>query len=138
MFRGSSSKLRLDGYSLTEILVVIAIIGILILIALPDQTSTIAKAKAIEAKTQLQHLHSLQKMHFYENSRYSSTLEEIGFEQAELVTNGGNANYLIEIISSDQTSFVAHAIAVTDYDGDGEFNVWEVNEKKEIVEIQKD
>lgn len=135
---GQIKSKRLGGYSLTEILVVIAIIGILILIALPDQTSTIAKAKAIEAKTQLQHVHTLQKMHNYEKSRYSSNLDELGFKQTALVTEGGNANYRIEILSADQNSFVARAVAVTDYDGDGEYNIWEINEKKELIEQQPD
>lgn len=129
---------KLPGYNLTEILVVIAIIGILILIALPDQTATISKAKAIEAKAQLQHLHSLEKMYFYERSKYSNSLIEIGFEQAKLITDDGNANYTIEIVSADHNGFLARATAVVDFDGDGEINVWEVDQDKNIVEVQKD
>ena len=131
-------KRRLDGYNLVEILVVLAIIGILILVALPNHTSTIAKAKAVEAKTQLQHLHSLQTMYFYEHSRYSESFNDLGFEQAALVSEGGNANYEVEIVESSNNQFRALATAVVDFDGDGEFNVWEIDQEKKLVEIAKD
>ena len=47
------------GFSLTELLVVIVIIGVLVLLALPRFTSVIDKTKTTEAKLQLKHLHTL-------------------------------------------------------------------------------
>ena len=129
---------KVQGYNLTEILIVIAIIGILIMLALPDQTSTISKAKALEAKTQLNHLLSLQKVHFYEKSRYSENLEEIGFDQQKLATEGGQANYLIAIEEANGSYFRATATAVADFDGDGTFNVWEIDSNSELIEKEKD
>ena len=40
------------------------------------------------------------KSNFYTYSRYSSSLEELGFEQSPLVTDGGSANYQIEIVEN--------------------------------------
>lgn len=51
-------------------------------------------------------------------------MEEVGFEHARLVTEGGNANYRIEIVSADERGFRATATAVVDFDGDGVYNVW--------------
>ena len=126
------------GYNLVEILVVLAIIGILILIALPNHTSTISKAKAVEAKTQLQHLHSLQKMFFYEKSKYSDDLKSIGFDHPLLVTEGGNANYMINITEVSSNHFKAEAVSIVDFDGDGQFNIWEIDQEKNLIEKVSD
>lgn len=131
-------RARLRAFSLAELLVVLVIIGILVLIALPNLMPLIAKAKSTEAQQQLNFLHSLQKSHFYTYSRYSSSLEELGFEQSRLTTEGGNANYLIEIVEASEQGFRATATAVVDFDGDGTYNVWEVNHEKELRETVKD
>ena len=83
-------------------------------------------------------LHTLQRSNFYTYSRYSSSLEELGFEQQKLVTDGGQANYLIEVLEASEHGFRATATAVVDFDGDGIYNVWEINQDKELKEIVKD
>lgn len=128
----------LRAFSLPELLVVIVIIGILVLIALPNLMPLISKAKSIEAQQQLIFLHSLQKTHFYTYSKYSNSIDELGFEQQPLVTNGGNANYQIEIIEATDGTFRATATSVVDFDQDGIFNVWEIDQNKHLVEITKD
>ena len=117
-------KRTLRAFSLTELLVVLVIIGILVLIALPNLMPLISRAKATEAQQQLVFLHSLEQSYFYTHSRYSSDLDELGFEQAKLVTDDGNANYRIEIIEATETGFKAQAVSVVDFDKDGEFNTW--------------
>lgn len=98
----------------------------------------ISKAKSTEAQQQLIFLHTLQKNNFYTYSRYSESLDELNFEQQKTVKNGGNANYQIEIIEADAKSFRATATAVVDFNGDGTYNVWEINQDKELKEIVKD
>lgn len=129
---------RYKAFSLSELLVVLVIIGILVLIALPNLMPLISKAKSTEAQQQLTYLHSLQKSHFYTYSRYSASLEELGFEQSKLVTDGGTANYLIEIVEATEQGFRATATAVVDFDGDGTYNIWEINQDKELRETLKD
>ena len=129
---------RLNAFSLPELLVVLVIIGILVLIALPNLMPLISKAKSTEAQQQLVFLHSLQKSNFYTYSKYSESLEDLGFEQQKLVTDGGQTNYKIEIVEATATTFKATATAVVDFDGDGEFNVWEINQDKELKETTKD
>ncbi len=133
-----SFKRSLSAFSLPELLVVIVIIGILVLIALPNLMPLISRAKSIEAQQQLIFLHSLQKTHFYTYSKYSPSLDKLGFEQQPLVTDGGNANYLIEIIEANDATFRATATSVVDFDQDGIFNVWEIDQNKNLVEITKD
>ena len=135
-----SFKKKLDAYTLTEILVVLVIIGILVLLALPNLMPLITKAKSTEAKSQLEHLHTMQRNYFYERSAYATDLNEIGFVQEDLSTGGkdGRANYKIEIAEASSTSFLGRATAVVDFDGDGIFNVWEIDQNKNLREVTAD
>jgi len=87
---------------------------------------------------QLKHILSLEKNYFYINSKYTSNIEDIDFEQSKLVTQDGKANYKIEIVEATNKSFIAKATSVTDFDQDGQLNVWQVNQDEEIKEITKD
>ncbi|CCZ08360.1 MULTISPECIES: type IV pilin protein [Culturomica] len=132
------AKSELKAFSLPELLVVLVIIGILVLIALPNLMPLISKAKSTEAQQQLVFLHTLEKTHFYMHSRYSASLEELGFEQQKLVTDGGSANYRIEVTEASEKGFKAKATAVVDFDGDGTYNVWEIDQDKNLKEVTKD
>ncbi len=138
IFFNMNKRHSLPAFSLTELLVVLVIIGILVLLALPNLMPLISKAKSTEAQIQLGYLHTLQKSHFYMHSKYSENLDEIGFEQEKMVADGGLANYNIEITEASTVSFKAVATAVVDFDGDGVFNVWEIDQDKKLKELTKD
>ena len=131
---------KIKAFTLTEVLVVLVIIGILVLLALPNLMPLITKAKSTEAKVQLEHLHTLERAHFYERSRYSSDLNSLGFIQEKLVTEAenGQANYRIEVVASTPTAFTARATAVVDFDADGTFNIWEIDQDKNLREVVQD
>lgn len=137
IYRSLYSK-KVSAFSLPEMLVVLVIIGILVLIALPNLMPLISKAKSTEAQQQLNFLYTLQRTHFYTYSRYSESLPELGFEQQKLVSDGGGANYRIEIKEATEKGFRATATAVVDFNGNGTFNVWEINQDKELKETEKD
>lgn len=40
------------------------------------------------------------------------------------MTDGGNANYRIEVVEAGENGFKAQAVSVVDFDKDGVFNVW--------------
>jgi type IV pilus assembly protein PilE len=125
---------RQSGFSLTELMVVLVIIGVLVLLALPKLLPLVTKAKTTEAKLQLKHVFTLEQSYKYEHDRYSTMLSEIGFEQTKLITEGGQARYKIEVLSADEASFLAQATSVVDFDNDGTFNVWTVDQTGAIKE----
>jgi len=129
---------KIPAFTLTEVLVVLIIIGILILLALPNLMPLITKAKSTEAKIQLTHVYTLEKNFFFEKSKYTTELSDISFEQQSLSSNGGQANYRIEIIETTTNGFRARATAVVDFDGDGTFNVWEIDQNKNLTETIPD
>ncbi len=128
----------LAAYSMTEILIVLCIIGILILMVLPDQTAVIGQAKAIEAQSMLNQVHALEKSYFYRFSRYTSDFDELGFTQESTIDQGGQAVYNIQIVEASTNSFKARAVALSDFDGDGVYNTWEIDHNKNLQEVTKD
>lgn len=128
----------LNAYSLQEILVVLCIIGILIYIVTPNQTSIVTSAKSLEAQNMLSMIHGLEKSYFYRYSKYTQDFEDLGFEQSLTIDKGGQAVYKIEIIESSLNSFKATATSLQDFDGDGVFNTWQIDQNRVLKEIIKD
>ncbi|WP_299884427.1 type IV pilin protein [uncultured Lacinutrix sp.] len=129
---------KIPAYNLQEILIVLVIIGILLLIAYPKLMPLIAKTKSVEAQTQLKHLHNSQTTYYYMYSKYAIDFNDIDFEAPKTVNNNGTANYTYEILSATNSTFKAKATAITDFDGDGIFNIWEIDENGVPKQIVKD
>jgi len=134
----NTNKYRVNAFTLFEILITFALIGIMFMLVLPNQASNVAKAKALEAQSMLNHVYMLEKNHFYMYSKYSSNLEDVGFEQALLVTEGGSANYKIVVENASTSSFTLKAESVVDFDADGQLNVWQIDQNKILKETVKD
>lgn len=130
--------MKVKAFTLPELLIVLVIIGILVLLALPRLMPLISRTKATEAQLQLKHLQTLEKSYFYLHSRYSDDFAAVGFEHEVLVTDGGAANYRVEISDVGFDGFLATATAVVDFDGDGQFNVWEIDQDNHLVEKTPD
>lgn len=123
-----------EGFSLTELMVVLVIVGVLVLLALPRLMPVVTKAKATEAKLQLKQLYTMEQSFKFEHDHYSQNLSEIGFEQEKLVAEGGQARYKIEVTSADEKTFSALATSTVDFNGNGVFNVWSVDQTGAIKE----
>lgn len=132
------SQHKLKALTLIELLVVLAIIGILVLMALPNLMPMISKAKSAEAQSNLGHIYTLEQSYRYLHSKYGSDLKDIGYEANKLSTEGGNANYRYEIVSAANSAFIARATAIVDFDGDGTMNVWEIDQDNTLKEVTPD
>ncbi|MEX0289619.1 MAG: type IV pilin-like G/H family protein [Flavobacteriaceae bacterium] len=131
-------KKKIPALNLQETLIVLAIIGILLLLALPNLMPLISKAKSIEAQTQLKAIYNAQTTHRYMHSKFTNELSQLDFEAPKTVKENGTANYRYEILSASDAQFKARAEAVTDFDGDGILNVWEIDEQGNPKQIVKD
>ncbi len=115
------------GFSLPELLVVLVIIGVLVMIAIPIYNNIATRAKMTEAKIMLNQVHSLQQAYYLEFDYYSDNLQRIGFEQNNLITEGGRARYVIEIEVADHLDYMATATSIVDFNNNGRFNVWKIS-----------
>lgn len=129
---------KIPSFNLQEMLVVLAIIGILLLLALPNLMPLISKAKSIEAQTQLKYLYNAQKQYHFMYSKYSNEFSELDFEAPKTVKENGTANYTYEILSVSNSDFKVRATAITDFDGDGVFNVWEIDQEGNATQVVND
>ena len=80
--KGEHMKMKLlkseQGFSLVELMVVVAIIGILATIGIPQYQKFMAKARQAEAKTHLNAIFQGEASHFTEYNTYSGNLQAIG------------------------------------------------------------
>ena len=129
---------KLPAFTLTELMMVLVIIGILILLALPNLQGLFGQAYSLEAKKQLKYIQTLQKAFYQTNFRYTSSLQELRFESPALKSEGGDALYVYEVVNASKDNFLARATASEDFDGDGQFNVWEVDKTGSLKETVLD
>src|SRR5438045_2363834 len=78
-FIGGNMKNLKSGFSLVELMIVVAIIGILATIAVPNFTKFQAKAKQTNAKTELAGIYTAEKSFYSEYSSYNANLNHIGY-----------------------------------------------------------
>jgi type IV pilus assembly protein PilE len=85
-----------NGYSLTELIVVLVIIGVLVLLSLPKLLPIVTKTKTTEAKVMLKQVYTLEQSYKFEHDRYSNVLNEIGCEQDKLVSQGSEVRNKVD------------------------------------------
>lgn len=130
--------MKFKAFTLVELLVVLVIIGILMLITLPNLMPLISKTHSLEAQQTLTTIHKLQRSHYQMHVKYSNDLQELGYEMETTIPEGGNAKYDIQLLEVSPTSFTAKAIAVVDFDQDGVFNEWAIDQSGQLKELVKD
>lgn len=132
------TKQRLKAFTLTELMTVLVIIGILMLVALPIFDDLFGDAYSIEAQNQLKFLQSRQQTFYQKKFMYSRDTRAIGFTAPKTLHESGDARYDYEIIQASKTGFTARATAIADFDNDGNINVWEINQDGILTEIIPD
>jgi type IV pilus assembly protein PilA len=78
---------RQDGFTLVELMVVVAIIGLLSAVAVPNFKKYQAKAKISEAKLQLSAIYTAQSAFFSDFNMYAGCLRYMGFDPEREITN---------------------------------------------------
>lgn len=82
--------LNTKGFTLIELMVVVAILGILASFGIPQVQKQMAKARQVEAKTNLAAIYTAEKAFFVEYNSYSDKLAPVGYApEGELRYNTG-------------------------------------------------
>lgn len=101
------SPQRQRGFTLTEMMIVIAIIGIISAFAYPSYVEQVRKSKRSDAKIALQQIAQRQESHFIKNYSYASTLTAMGYA-ADTIPSPEN-DYQITIDSASATAYTLKA-----------------------------
>lgn len=116
------------GFTLTELMIVIVIIGILSVVAIPKFMGTTTRAKLVESGPILMQIHSLQEAYFQEMDRYAADLKELDFTDPE-------SKYFNYTLTGDSLSYLAKAVVKKSLkDGQGnelKDEYLTINQKKE-------
>jgi type IV pilus assembly protein PilA len=91
-------KRLIKGFTLIELMIVVAIIGILAAIAIPNFIKFQARSKQSEAKANLKAMYTAEKAYFQEKDTYSALVGTIGFapergNRYSYVLAGASATY---------------------------------------------
>lgn len=153
-----------SGFTLIELMIVVAIIAFLSIVAVPNFFKFLAKAKRSEAYMNLSAIHTAQKVYWAEHGHYSDELSGVngigwqpegykggGAQEKYYYTYGFGSgsegrNYFtgkletshthMGMTKADKTGFVAAAAG--DIDGDGKPDILVIDERGDIQIIQDD
>ena len=73
------NKRTLQGFTLIELMITVAILGIISAIAVPSYMTYVKKSKRTEAKTEMLRIAQLQESYYIQNLTYSQELTGLGF-----------------------------------------------------------
>ena len=146
------------GFTLIELMIVVAIIGILAAIAIPNFLKFQAKSKQSEAKTNLKGIYTAETGYFGENNKYDNfggvNWEPVGTSRYQFVlanslvgavdnTHRGSMSVTGTLVwtgsgnpAFDNNSFTAGAAGNVDNDTD--LDCWTINDTNIMVNSQND
>lgn len=151
------------GFTLIELMVVVAIIAILTMLAVPTFTIFIAKAKRTEAYTNLHALYAAEKAYWAEHGSYTAQLsgpDGLGWQPAGYHGGGAGENFYytyglrgVEGVNyftgklgapvsalgagyADRDSFIL--VAAADIDNDGVLDIVTIDQDNNIKIVQND
>ncbi|NBC14881.1 MAG: prepilin-type N-terminal cleavage/methylation domain-containing protein [Gammaproteobacteria bacterium] len=100
-----------DGFSVIEVMVVVAIVAILTTIAIPSYQAQILKTRRTEAQSLLLDIASRQELYYADNKTFTTDMTELGFSADPVLSE--NEYYQADAVAGDtgdiSTSFVGTA-----------------------------
>ncbi|MCX5687435.1 MAG: prepilin-type N-terminal cleavage/methylation domain-containing protein [Candidatus Omnitrophica bacterium] len=101
------------GFTLTELLIVVIIIGILIALALPMLVKTMEKAKLKEVLSSLNFIRTGEKAYFLEHNQYTLNISDLNIDDPNtLNSNNRYFSYDITSVTASPHNFTARAMRI--------------------------
>jgi type IV pilus assembly protein PilE len=97
------------GFTLVELLITVAIVGILAGVAYPSYTDYVTRSNRSEAQRELMRFANLQEQVFVDSRSYASDMKGLG--ESTVKINTASKNYRIMVSAQTTTSFTLKAVA---------------------------
>lgn len=105
------SKHKLLGITLIELMITVAIIGILASIAYPSYTDFVVRSNRSEAQRELVRIANLQEQFYVDNRTYTNDMTVLGESDDPFITDSGD--YSIDVLENNvKNSFTLQATAL--------------------------
>ena len=117
-----STRKRLHGFSLMEVMIVVVIIGILAALAYPNLEKYLKRARQSEAKTNLSAIYTSQKIYFTLHQSYAEDIKKLDLSFAQ-----GLYKFTMEASTS---TFKAQAEG--NIDDDAALDTWTIDQDKNL------
>lgn len=152
-----------NGFTLIELMVVVAIIAVLTMLAVPSFTTFIAKAKRTEAYTNLHALYAAQKAYWAEHGTYTTQLagsDGLGWKPTGYRGGGAQEKFYYtygtpgsegvhyftgKLLAPSSALSAGHAnkdsflmVAAGDIDGDGNLDILTIDQDNNVTIVQND
>ena len=116
-----STRKRIHGFSLMEVMIVVVIIGILAALAYPKLEKYLKRARQTEAKTNLSAIYTAQKIYFTLHQSYAEDINELDLSLAQ-------GFYKYTIPEASTSTFKAQAEG--NIDDDDALDIWTIDQNK--------
>lgn len=111
------ARRRMNGFTLIELMIAVAVVGILLAVALPSFMDSIRKGRRSEAFAALSAIQQAQERWRSNRAAYTTTLADLGVTSA-VSTPGGY--YTLSIASASATGYVLTAVGSGSQLSDGQ------------------
>jgi prepilin-type N-terminal cleavage/methylation domain-containing protein len=122
--------MKKDGFTLIELLITIAVMGIIVMIALPQYSKYVAKSRQQDAKAQLMAVRQAQEIYRVQYGAYTTATANLSGWKS---TSG---RYAFAVTAAASTTFSASATG--NIDGDATNDVWTIDQDGNLLNTSND
>jgi len=120
--------MKAAGFTLMELMITVAIIGILAAITIPSYTEYVKKTKRSDAKVELMKIAQMQESYFVQNMSYAMNLSQLGFATNTIASENNEYTVSIGDITPGACTGTSAGTACTAYRVDAVPSAGQVND----------
>jgi type IV pilus assembly protein PilE len=103
---------KTQGFTITELMITIAIVGILVAVAVPSYQDYLRRSQRADAKITLENLAAAQETYYFRNNKYAAKFSALRMVEESVVTLPSEQGYFAITLTADDFSWSMLATAL--------------------------